>query len=899
MSDGSGNDGSTRTEWSADELIPFGKYVLLDRLSSGATAAVYRANVRGEAGFERLVAIKRILPHMAGDRDFVDTFVREAKTVARLTHAAICPIYELGKVGESLYMAIEYVQGRDLGSIMRRLGERGQTVPPVTAAWIAARLCEALDYAHNLKNAKGERKGIIHRDLSPSNVLLSYEGQVKLIDFGLAKAVGRAQSTNVDALKQKLSYMSPEMVKGRPLDGRSDLFGVGVCLYEMLTGRKLFQGLSDIDTLRLVGKASVPPPSAFSDETPEELELVVMHALEREPADRFRDAAEMSDAISAYLRKADATFGLQQLSQWMHELFGHEIIAERSSVTRLLAASADPLILRERRHFFASPGGAVARARAEVERKITGEHVVARATGPVVPKAAPVPQEARAALGAAGGTAAQGFEDEPTAFYDGEKTAAAPITYDPQRGAVRSEPAPAAARAASAAFEDEPTAFYDGEKTTAAVTGGAAASVPLRSGAASGVPEGAFADEPTQYLTDRDVVEDVAIGRAAPASRGGGGTDTGGFDEEATTIFFNKEEGVGLQEMLDEINDVEPAAPLNRPIVAPELGLHPTSSIPPHGGPVYSYAPPAAAVPNVGGAAAARAPSQQPGRSQRAPAASASARPMHAYGLEPQPRARAKSLGGLWVGLGVLFLLLTIVAMVLATPVGIALGVRKAPLGAVELRTQPNAPARVKLDDVYRGIAPLRMEGVRVGPRRLAIEADGYLPVAKEVDVQPGATAMIEVALVPDRPHPEPSANTPTAVPADQPGVPPGVTAPANAGQGSAAPGPESEDRESRSRRRSRRREPEGTGESTGASPTPGPGAAAVAPNSPGNLVINSIPWAYVWIDGRDTRRTTPMMGFPLPPGVHEIQLRTAMGQVHTERVNIAAGQTTRIIRRF
>ena len=206
----SNNDGES--EWSPDELIPFGKYILLDRINSGATAAVYRANVRGEAGFERLVAIKRILPHMAGDRDFVDTFVREAKTVAGLTHAGICPIYELGKVGESLYMAIEYIQGKDLGHITRRLAKRGRTMPPVIAAWIAARLCDSLDYAHNLKNASGNRTGIFHRDLSPSNILVSYEGQVKLIDFGLAKAVGRAQSTNVDALKRKLGYMSPEMV---------------------------------------------------------------------------------------------------------------------------------------------------------------------------------------------------------------------------------------------------------------------------------------------------------------------------------------------------------------------------------------------------------------------------------------------------------------------------------------------------------------------------------------------------------------------------------------------------------------------------------------------------------------------------------------------------------------
>ena len=811
MSDGSGNDGDTRTDWSADELIPFGKYVLLDRLSSGATAAVYRANVRGEAGFERLVAIKRILPHMAGDRDFVDTFVREAKTVARLTHAAICPIYELGKVGESLYMAIEYVQGKDLGTIMQRLAERGQTVPPVTAAWTAARLCEALDYAHNLKNAKGERKGIIHRDLSPSNVLISYEGQVKLIDFGLAKAVGRAQSTNVDALKKKLSYMSPEMVKGRPLDGRSDLFGVGVCLYEMLTGRKLFQGQNDIDTLKLVGKASVPPPSAFSDETPEELELVVMHALEREPTDRFRDAAEMSDAISSYLRKADATFGLQQLSQWMHGLFGREILEERARVTELLAASADPAVLRERRHFFASPSGAAARARAELQRKITGEHAAARDAA-LVPRPARLPQEARAAI--------QG--------------------------------------ATTGSFEDEPTNFYDGEKTTT-------------------VAEGAFADEPTQYLTDRDVVEDLAV-------------DTGGFDEEATTIFFNKEDGVGLQEMLDEINDVEPHAPLNRPIVAPELGLHaaaqPASRPAPqqqHGSsiPPYSMSPPV--------------------RFPPAPRAPASARPIHAYGLEPAPKARgagAKPRSGVWIALGVVFLLLTIAGLVFATPVGVALGVLKAPLGAVELRTQPNAPARIKLDDVYRGLAPLRMEGVRVGPRRLSIEADGYLPVAKEVDVQPGATALIEVSLVPDRPHVEPAAAPATAAPTDPstsgaPSLPLGVTGTPASGAG-ATDSPEPSSRSRRSRRN------RSEAEASPSSSAPAAAAAVpVAPNAPGNLVINSVPWAYVWVDGMDTRRTTPMMGYPLAPGMHEVQLRTAMGQVHTQRVLISPGQTARITRRF
>jgi serine/threonine protein kinase len=230
MFDASNETAQEQSRWSANELIPFGKYLLLDRISIGATAAVYRGIAYGEAGFERLAAIKRILPHMAGDQEFISTFIQEAKTAARLSHTNICPIFELGKVGESMYMAMEYIIGKDLGRINQTLIRKGMYMPPEVAAWIASKMCEALDYAHNLKNLQGEQIGFIHRDLSPANILLSYEGDVKLIDFGVAKAVGQAQQTNVDALKKKLSYMSPEMVKGKRLDSRSDIFGVGVCL---------------------------------------------------------------------------------------------------------------------------------------------------------------------------------------------------------------------------------------------------------------------------------------------------------------------------------------------------------------------------------------------------------------------------------------------------------------------------------------------------------------------------------------------------------------------------------------------------------------------------------------------------------------------------------------------
>jgi serine/threonine protein kinase len=800
MNDVSSEDLSVQTEWSADELIPFGKYILLDRINSGATAAVYRANVRGEAGFERLVAIKRILPHMAGDRDFVDTFVREAKTVARLAHEGICPIYELGKVGESLYMAVEYIQGKDLGLIMRRLSRRGITMPPLIAAWVTARLCDALDYAHRLKNTKGVRTGMIHRDLSPSNILVSYEGQVKLIDFGLARAVGRAQSTNVDALKKKLSYMSPEMVKGKPLDARSDIFGVGICLYEMVTARKLFAGTNDIDTLKLVGSASVPPPSAVVDDAPDELEIVIMHALERDPDDRFQTAAEMGEALNAYIQKTDPTFSPQRLADWMVDLFGPDIEAEQKRIKQLLLASADPELIKDRRVFFASPSGAAARARAEVERRLSTEPPPARIVRPSpVPKAAPVPKESLRSEARPGG-----FEEEPTGFYDPDKTKAGPL-----------------------AFDDEPTEFMGGR--------------------------------------DAHTVKLAPIGLPAPIRVPVPGAETGGFDEEPTEIFFNKEDNVGVQELLDEINDVEPpAGPLNKPIIAPELGLPPIAP---------SARPPL------------RSSSVPP-----APVAWAPAVPWPQS--QPEAPKRASSLP---IAAGMLLLLAAIFALVARTPVGIMLGLRAPAAGAIEVRTSPPVAANVKLDDIYRGQAPLRMQGVRAGVRRLAIRAEGYLPVTREVQLEGGSTALVDIALVPDRPAPPPEvAPTPSPTDTEQAaGKHSGSDAPANAAHASA----EHDDHAgtAHSHRSSTHHAPTGA---SAEGPAPS-GAPAVPPGTPGTLAVNTVPWSLVFIDGRDTGRSTPLLGYPIAPGWHEIRLQTATGQIDIERVQVLPGQTVRITRRF
>lgn len=855
MDEGNRENVSGTVEWSADELIPFGKYILLDRISGGATAAVYRANIRGEAGFERLVAIKRILPHMAGDRAFIETFVREAKIVARMTHAGICPIYELGKVGESLYMAVEYVQGKDLGQILRRLDKRDTAMPPTITAWISARLCEALDYAHAMKNAKGDSAGIVHRDLSPSNVLVSYEGQVKLIDFGLAKAVGRAQATNVDALKQKLSYMSPEMVKGRPVDARSDIFGLGVCLYEMLTGKRLFSGANDVETLKMVARASVPPPSAVIEDPPDELEMIVMRALEREPHHRFQTCGEMAAALDTYLHGAEPDFGTQTLSHWMHELFADEIESEQARVKQLLTASADPQLIQRRRAFFASSAGAAARARAELERRLSTDLPPARdKLHPQVPKAAKVPAEALVP------PPPLGFEQETTDFYDPEKTQAAPLDL------------------AGQIFGEGAGSNFDDEKTVAA---------PLAAGEA-------FEEEPTRLVD-------------------------GGFEEEPTTVFFNKEEGIGMQTVMQDI-DAPAGGPggLNLPILDPELEAVESSIPPALDLPVPNPVP----LPPLPPMPYAQAPGTERAR------LISGARTIESRAVPKQP-------GTLAVTAGAVLLLLAIVGLIFRTPAGVALGLRAPSKGAIEVHTTP-AGAEVKLDGVYHGQAPLRMQGVRSGPRRLDIRVAGFLPMTKDVEVIGGETAHVMVDLVPAaapapraaaaavppvapppvvsaprappsgtsaetrraEPHPQPARGAELA---PAPNLEPDEVTPAAAAtpeRASAAPPP------ARTRPAPAESEPETEVEPESEQPAPGP-ATPSAPRSPatkgglGTLVVYTVPWSIVFIDGRDTGRTTPLVAYPLSAGSHELRLQAATGQVHEQRIEVVAGQTVRVTRRF
>ena len=271
----------------------YGPYRLVKKIAVGGMAEVFKAKRTGVEGFEKVVAVKRILPHLSDNKEFVDMFIDEAKMVAGLTHPNIVQISDLGKIEKSYYIAMEYVHGRDLRSILRRAKERGLRLPLDLTVLIVSKVCSALEFAHRKKDERGRPMLIVHRDISPQNILISFEGDVKLTDFGIAKAASKASTTDKGALRGKLLYMSPEQAWGKPMDKRSDVFSLGIVFYEMLTEQKPFLGTSETSILETVRECRVPPPTTINDKIPEKLEKVVMKALERDPEVRYQDAGDM------------------------------------------------------------------------------------------------------------------------------------------------------------------------------------------------------------------------------------------------------------------------------------------------------------------------------------------------------------------------------------------------------------------------------------------------------------------------------------------------------------------------------------------------------------------------------------------------------------------------------
>ena len=315
-----------------------GRYRLIKRIAQGGMAEVYRARATGAEGFEKDVCVKRVLPHFARDADFVEMFKNEARLAAKLQHANIVQIFDFGEEGGTYYIAMEFVDGRDVRGWLD-LARRGHHKLPVgLAAFIAQEAARGLGYAHQ-KREGGQSLGIVHRDVSPHNVLISRSGEVKIADFGIAKAASRAAATRSGVLKGKVAYMAPEQARGAKVDARTDIFALGVVLHEMLTGSRLFQGDTETETLGRVLYGDIPSPSTLSADVPPTLDAIVMRALERDPSKRYAAMDELGRELSRFLftlPHEQAT--VEGLCTWLSALEPPET-PEHTAQTRL---SSDP-----------------------------------------------------------------------------------------------------------------------------------------------------------------------------------------------------------------------------------------------------------------------------------------------------------------------------------------------------------------------------------------------------------------------------------------------------------------------------------------------------------------------------------------------------------------------------
>jgi serine/threonine protein kinase len=306
--------------------VPFGKYYLLGLIARGGMAEVYRARLRKADDEGQLLAIKVMRPQLAREARFVDMFNREGQLAMLLRNRSIVQTLEVGRIEGRHYIAMEYIGGRDLTQCLRRCQESNQRIPVPHAVYIAARIAEGLDFAHRLVGHDGRPLNIVNRDVSPSNVRLSYDGHVKLLDFGIAQALMKFTS-EIGVLKGKFSYMSPEQIRGMPLDARTDVFSAAIILHEMLTTEKLFRGDTEFALMEKVRKADVPPPSKFNRRVTDALDAIVLKGLARDVGNRYQSAAELADDLNALIE--GYRFDPKELKQFMRQMFRKEYAREQ------------------------------------------------------------------------------------------------------------------------------------------------------------------------------------------------------------------------------------------------------------------------------------------------------------------------------------------------------------------------------------------------------------------------------------------------------------------------------------------------------------------------------------------------------------------------------------------
>lgn len=322
--------------------IQYGKFLLLDRIARGGMAELCRAKIIGSQGFEKLIAIKKILPHLADQDEFVSAFIDEARLAAFLQHRNIVQIFDFGEIAGSYFIAMEYLSGQPLRTLMNLAGKNNKPLPLGVVLFIVAEICTGLDYAHNLKNFSGEALNIIHRDIGPQNVFLTYDGQVKIIDFGIARATSHNTATIAGSFKGKIAYMSPEQAGGEKIDRRSDIFSVGIILYELATGKHLYAGEDSQQQLSLAVSADFVPARQINDALPPLLYEILDKVLAREPDDRYQSAEELRKDLEKCARLGAGFATATELAVFMAPLFADDMAREEEALHQAVSAELPP-----------------------------------------------------------------------------------------------------------------------------------------------------------------------------------------------------------------------------------------------------------------------------------------------------------------------------------------------------------------------------------------------------------------------------------------------------------------------------------------------------------------------------------------------------------------------------
>jgi len=316
----------------------FKDYYLTRRIGIGGMAEIFRAWKVGEEGFEKLVVIKKLLPHLAGNDEFRTMFLEEARLASQLTHPNIVHVYDLGRhappstANQQYFIAMEYVFGKNLAEIRNTFQEKQLTLSLEYLVRIISGAAAALHYAHERKDDCGQSLHIVHRDVSPQNILISYDGDVKLVDFGIAKALTRSQHTQAGVLKGKLAYMSPEQARGEGIDRRADIYSLGVVFWEFLTGNRLFSGESEASILRKVLEPEIATPASVVPHIGPDLEAMCMQCLAPDPDDRYPTALALAMELESYLRELTTFPGSYSIRDYMHTLFAAEIESEQAQI---------------------------------------------------------------------------------------------------------------------------------------------------------------------------------------------------------------------------------------------------------------------------------------------------------------------------------------------------------------------------------------------------------------------------------------------------------------------------------------------------------------------------------------------------------------------------------------